>query len=193
MQHFIRTIIRGLALLVPFALTVYVIVWTFAGLEAVLKSGLLLLVDEGYYIPGLGIVVGIALIYALGLLASAVLIERSVRWFEKLIDRIPLVRTIYSSLVDLFSFFQGSESNLQQTGVVYIESLNASVVGFITQDDSSKLPIDSDDLVAFYIPMSYQIGGFTILVPRNKIKPTSMSVEQGLKFALTAGVSRSSQ
>jgi uncharacterized membrane protein len=64
------------------------------------------------------------------------------------------------------------------------------LIGFITREDFGDLPvgIGGDDAVAVYLPMSYQIGGFTTMVPRSAVQPVDMSIEQAMRFAVTAGM-----
>jgi uncharacterized membrane protein len=67
----------------------------------------------------------------------------------------------------------------------------ARVIGFVTQDDAAELGIveAKDDLVAVYFPMSYQIGGYTALVPRSRIEPLDIPVEAAMRLVLTGGIS----
>jgi len=63
------------------------------------------------------------------------------------------------------------------------------LIGFVTQEHANTLGIGGgDDLVAVYLPMSYQIGGYTIYIPRSRLVETELSVEQAMRIVLTGGV-----
>jgi len=193
MQLFFRTFLRGLLVTVPFALTIYIVFWIFKGLEDIFQYLILLVLPEYYYYSGIGFVLGVVLIFFIGVIAKILIFQRIFGFFEQILTKLPLVKTIYSSLKDLLSFFQSSEDKLQKTALLYIDELHGSVLGFVTQEDPEKLPKVEGmegDTVAFYVPMSYQVGGFTLLVPKEKLQLTEMGVEEALKFALTAGVGR---
>ena len=65
------------------------------------------------------------------------------------------------------------------------------LIGFVTRDDLSTLPggLGSKDEIAVYLPMSYQIGGYTVLIPRQNVEPINISMEDAFRFTVTAGVS----
>ena len=67
---------------------------------------------------------------------------------------------------------------------------NLRLVGFLTRDETGQLPpeLQEEDNVLVYLPLSYQIGGYMIAVPRNAVQPMAMSMEQAMRFTLTAGV-----
>ena len=68
---------------------------------------------------------------------------------------------------------------------------NVRLMGLVTRETFDDLPdgIGDEQTVAVYLPMSYQLGGFTVMVPRSKIRPVEMKVDEALQFLLTAGVS----
>ena len=64
------------------------------------------------------------------------------------------------------------------------------VIGFITQTDQQRLPesFQEQDKVLVFVPMSYMIGGFTLFIPREHVRPINMSMEEAMRFTLTAGI-----
>jgi uncharacterized membrane protein len=79
-----------------------------------------------------------------------------------------------------------------QVVMVQIGDSRARVLGLVTREDFSDLPpgIGAKDSVAVYVPMSYQLGGFTTIVPRSAIQPVNMTMEEAMRFAVTAGLSK---
>ncbi|TVR15317.1 MAG: DUF502 domain-containing protein [Planctomycetota bacterium] len=187
--------LKGLATILPLAVTVGIIVWLARGSERFF-SGLLQPHLEEWYFPGLGLAITVLLVLLVGILAQAYLFRRLVAVFEGLFLRIPLIKTIYSSVQDLMEFIQETRQRKGQQVVMVEISLGdyqAKIMGFVTRDDYSGLPeaVGGDDMVTVYLPMSYQIGGYAVVIPRDRITPVDMSIEQGMRYAVTAGLTTS--
>jgi uncharacterized membrane protein len=112
---------------------------------------------------------------------------------EGLLEHVPLVKTIYGSLKDLMTFFAEGDRKreLNQVVVVRLGDPPAQLIGLVTNDDAKEITgRDADtDQVAVYLPMSYQIGGFLVLVPRDAVERIELSVEDALRTIVTAGLS----
>ena len=88
-------------------------------------------------------------------------------------------------------FFSGSNKpTMSKAVMVAVGNTGLRFIGFITREDFGDLPtgMGGDDTVAVYLPMSYQMGGFTTMVPRSAVQPIDMSIEQAMRFAVTAGM-----
>jgi uncharacterized membrane protein len=184
--------LKGLAAVLPITVTLYVLYWLGSTAESLLGRGLKMLIPGSLYWPGMGVVAGLALVFAIGALMNAWLFRKVFRWGERLLERIPLVKALYGSVRDLMGFFSGSDKKTMRKAVtVAVGNTPLRLIGFITREDFGDLPagIGDDDTVAVYLPMSYQIGGFTTLVPRSAVQPIDMSIEQAMRFAVTAGMS----
>lgn len=188
-----RTFFSGLAVVLPIAITLALLAWLFRTAESALGGFVRFLLPEGAYLGGMGLVAGLALIFVIGALMEAILFRRVVGWFEKLLDRIPLVKTIYGAVRDLMGLFSKSGGKkFSKVVLVEVPSLGAQVLGFVTVDDHRELPFKTaDETVAVYFPMSYQIGGYTLFLPRDRLKPIDMTMEDAMRFIVTAGMSRS--
>ena len=178
--------LQGLVALVPIVFTLYAVYWLAGGLEAILQP----LVPKSYYVPGSGLVLGVVIIFVIGLLVDVFFFARLLAFGQALLNRVPIVKTIYGALSDLFGFFtQKGSGNL--AGVVAVTvSPGINLIGFITNTQPRNFaPVDSpNDLVAVYMPMSYQIGGYTVLLRREQLTPVDLSVEEAMRLVLTAGV-----
>ena len=190
-MHFTTTFLRGLGVVLPIALTLYFVVWSVRAAEMLLKPlALLMIPSTRDYIPGSGLVLGIALVYLTGLLVQLFVIEWLVGLGQHMLERTPLVKSIYNALNDFMSYIvrRPSETASRVVNVKLADEL--SLVGFITDPDpvSLRAPGDTDDRVAVYLPMSYQLGGFTVLLPRDRLRPLDLGVEDAMRLVLTAGV-----
>jgi uncharacterized membrane protein len=141
----------------------------------------------------MGLVVAVVFVFLVGLLMHAILFRRVFAEAERLLLEIPLVRSVYAALRDLLGLFaQHKEPSLQ---VVSLDLPgNLRVLGFVTRTDFSDAPagIARADEVAVYLPMSYQVGGYTVFVPKSACTPVEMSREEAMKFILTAGLKATS-
>lgn len=188
-----RTFFSGLAVILPIAVTLALLAWLFKTAESVLGGLVQALVPEGMYHGGMGLVAALVLIFVTGVLMEAILFRQVVGWFEKLLDRIPLVKTIYGAVRDLMGLFsKDGGKKFSKVVLVDVPGIGGQVLGFVTIDDHRELPFKAADAtVAVYFPMSYQIGGYTLFLPRDRIKPIDMSMEDAMRFIVTAGMSRS--
>jgi uncharacterized membrane protein len=195
MHSLTSTFLRGLGVVLPIALTGYLVFWIATTAETLLKPLFGLLLPNRYYIPGSGLVLAIVLIYLVGLLVQLFVIERLVRLGQRILARTPLVKSIYNAINDFVSYFSRRPSDDAST-VVSVQLDGAlSVTGFVTNSSPTRLIPDGDsqDRIAVYLPMSYQIGGYTVLVPRERVRPLPLGAEEAMRLVLTAGVaSRSS-
>ncbi|QDU67133.1 DUF502 domain-containing protein [Engelhardtia mirabilis] len=182
---------RGLSTVLPAGLTLYLVWWLGSTVERLTKALLLLVLPEDWYRPGMGLVAGAALIVLIGALTHAWLMRVIGQALEGLVERTPIVKSVYGAIRDVLSMFSRAEGDEMQA-VVAVEFDGAKLIGLVTRDPASDLLGDDGgaDTIAVYLPMGYQIGGFMVVVPRSQVIALDMSVEDGLRIALTAGVKK---
>jgi uncharacterized membrane protein len=192
-NHLGRIFITGLLTVLPIVATIYFVVWVLSVLERFFGKQVIFLIPDEWYRTGMGLVVAIVVVFLVGLLMHAILFRRVFGWAEKVLLEIPLVRSVYAALRDLLGLFaEHKEPSLQ---VVMLDLPgNLRVLGFVTRADFNDAPagIARPDEVAVYLPMSYQIGGYTVFVPKSACTPVQMSREEAMKFILTAGLKSAS-
>jgi uncharacterized membrane protein len=112
------------------------------------------------------------------------------------LEKLPLVKTIYGPLKDLMRLLATSAKDRRPHSAVRVSvpGFDASLIGFQTRDDAHELTGDERDegRVAVYLPMSYQIGGYMLLIPKSWVTPMDWSAEDVLRVTLTAGMSHAS-
>jgi uncharacterized membrane protein len=183
-------LVRGLVVVLPIGFTVWLLWWIGSSTEALLRGLILLVVPPERYLPGMGIAAGLLLLLAAGTLFNALLVQSALASWERFLDRIPVVKTIYGATRDFVRLLPtGKRRELRR--VVLARFGDARLIGFVTQDDASELGIvdAKEGLVAVYFPMSYQIGGYTVLLPRSRIEPLDLPVEAAMRLVLTGGIS----
>lgn len=254
MNFFWKTFIKGLAAMIPLVVTLWVITWLVVNAEAMLGSMIKSVLPEHLYVRGMGVVMGLVFVFCVGLLLNMVVARVMFHRFELMLNRLPLVKSVYGSVKDLMGFFMDSEKKGQQVVMVtlwpeadqlldaavtpsYIDGQSSGLgtlavtepevdadvnpaaepsdvqpsqvaptgkkpkslvprrvpmrlLGLVTREAFDDLPkgIGDEHSVAVYLPMSYQLGGFTVIVRRAQIEPVAMSTEDALRFAITAGM-----
>ena len=139
-------------------------------------------------IPGLGIVIGVGAVFLLGVLVSS----RLTRWIYGVIElplkHLPVVRDLYSALKQLTTLLAPAKGEeIGQVVRIDLPDWPLASVGILTRDDAAVVGAP-DDHVAVYLPMSYQIGGYTIFVPRAWLTPLDLSVEAAMRGVLTGWI-----
>jgi uncharacterized membrane protein len=190
MRSIAKTFVRGLGVVVPVVLTIWLLVWLVNGTETLLREVFLWFFPEDMYLPGLGVVLGIAVVFAAGILVQVFLLRQLFDWSERLIERIPLVKTIYHAISDFLGFFSSSVDARSSTVVTVDIGNDARLIGFVTDRSPEFLDAAGSDLVTVYLPMSYMVGGYTLLVPESRVVESTLSVEEAMRYALTAGIQR---
>ena len=184
-----RVLLKGLVAILPIGLTIYVVYWLGVTTETLLSGPLKWLLPPGVYRPGMGLVAGFLLLFVVGLLVNAYLVRRLLGLGESLLLRVPVVKTVYASIRDLTALVNTKDRKRDLERVVMVRFGPGRVIGFVTQDNAS-LPglADRGELVAVYLPMSYQIGGYTVYLPRDQVEATDLSVEQAMRIVITGGL-----
>ena len=148
---------------------------------------------EGWYIPGMGLVSGLALIALIGLLSHVLIFQKLFNLGEAIFHRLPLVKTIYTAIKDFTDYLNPDTKNeMGKVVMVQLPGQSFQLMGFVTREQFDDLPFTpaAEDPVAVYMPMSYQIGGYTMFVPRSCLTPLDIPFEQGMKLVLTGAVTK---
>lgn len=192
--RFIRkTFFRGILVLLPLLLTLYPLFYFFNWLNTISNSWIQYLFPRMTAPPGTGIVLGIITIFLLGLLMSSRFVRHLYAWFEDLLLHIPLVKSLYSAIKELTRYLSpdSGRKKADKVVVVTMPDSDIEIIGFVMSSDLSAMPdeVDKKDRVAVYFPMSYQVGGYTLFLPKSWLKNTDMSVEDAMKNVLMGWVS----
>lgn len=188
MKTIANIFLKGVLFTLPIIVTFGLLYWLFATAESVFRVPLQWLLPEGWYVTGLGLACGVALIFCVGLLVRAYFVEYLFRWIDNTLEHIPLVKTLYISSKDLMAFFAGGQEK-QMDRVVRVKLTDdVSLVGFVT-NDAVKLG-DDTELMAVYFPMSYQVGGYTAYMPKSRCELLDIPVQKAMQQVLTAHIKR---
>lgn len=170
--------LRGLLLVVPATIIIYIVYKLFVFLDELIPTE----------IPGLGILILIAAITFLGFLGSTFIAEPIFRRANKILDRIPLLKTIYTAITDLMSAFVGQKKSFSRPVLVKLNrESEIEKPGFVTNDDLEMLNIKSGK-IAVYLPHSYNFSGNIFIVPVENVTPVNANTAEFMKFIVSGGV-----
>ncbi len=185
----------GLAVFLPFILTIYVCVWFLNFAESIFGKYLraLLLEKYDFYIWGLGILVLVFLILCSGFIVANYFGRTIHRATENLMMRVPVMGSIYPAFKEIAKFiFRESDgiSLPQQVVVIQWPRLGLYTIGFLT-NKTSKVITDTvgKEMVNVLIPhVPNPLSGYFMMVPVSEIIPVSLTVEEAIKIIVSGGV-----
>lgn len=191
MKRIITLALQGLATILPVALTVYLVYWLLVNMESLSRSILLLMIPEDLYFQGLGVLTGFLALVLVGILVKVYVVRHLLTMGEKLLARIPLIKSIFGAIQDFTRMFALGSRQEEAESVVLVEvSEGRHLLGFITGREvvAELFPNATEEMVGVYLPMSYQIGGYTVYVPAGSLQHLPISVEEAMRIALTGGI-----
>lgn len=176
MRTLTRSFAQGLLVLAPVAITIWVVWITVTTLDRWLNTS----------IPGLGLLIAAAGITLIGYLTGNVVGTKMVSWLEAGMQRVPIIRILYSSLRDLFSAFVGSKRKFDKPVAVEVNPHGLKVLGFLTSErfDDPHLA----EHVSVYLPESYNFAGNLIVVPKSRVHPLDADGAEFMAFIMSGGV-----
>jgi len=187
-KHLYRYFFRGLITAMPLGLTIYLLYVFLTWSENFAMWWIRPFIGE-FYVPGLGLALGIGAIVLLGFLISQPLASKLLSWLEVPFTNLPVVKSIYSSLKSFADYFSPNKGQAaQQVVLLKIPDTALEMVGLITRRNLDSLPegFSKENRVAVYLPMGYMIGGYTVFVPLEWVQPLEMSVEEAMRSSLFA-------
>jgi len=189
-SHFKRYLLAGLLLWTPIAITIWVITWVFDALDNVLPVALRSEVLFGVHVPGFGVLVVVLFILVTGFLAANLIGQKLVEVWEGVMRRIPLVRSIYSSVKQVSdTILSPNGQAFRQAVLVQYPRHGSWTIGFLTGTPSaevaSHLPADC---VSIYVPTTPNpTSGFFLMMPRTEVVELSIGVDAALKYVVSMG------
>jgi uncharacterized membrane protein len=186
MNKLIRYFIQGVLIIVPIFICLFVIYWIFDKVGSLMQF---FGITIGTYVdPLIGLIAVFLFILIVGILGSSIMVQPILVIFDRIVERTPFVKTLYSSVKDLLSAFVGSKKKFNRPVLVTIDKVNSiQQLGFITHADSHELGI-KEGSVAVYLPNSYALSGKLIVVPQQSVTLISASSAETMKFIVSGGV-----
>jgi uncharacterized membrane protein len=185
-----RVFLRGLVVILPITLTIALVWWLATGAEEWLGGLIRGLLPGWPYWPGMGILLGVVIVFLAGILVHDPITGWLLGRLDALLQRIPVVKSIYLSIRDIASYMsQDGKKGFKQVVAVKVQDMR--LIGFVTTEGLHGLAEQdaANPLVGVYLPMSYGIGGYTVYLPKSQVEPLDMSLEDAMRLTLIGGVS----
>lgn len=186
MKRLIAYFLQGLLLVAPLVVTGYIVYKVFIAADGLLSK----YIEKylGYNLPGMGILLIFISLVLLGIAGETIFARPIKRIINRILDKLPFLKLIYSSVNDLFSAIVGKERKFHNPVMVLIDKQNGIwKIGFITQNKPVEL--ESEELITVYCPFSYALSGEIYFVPASSIRQVSMPPTEAMKFIISGGVS----
>lgn len=170
-------------------LSVYVIFWLLRWVESFAMSTLLAFWPDFLYVPGMGILVVFIIVYIFGTVVDQPFTKWVMDRLEDALGSVPLIKSVYVSIKDFTVFLSPSgKEKADRVVAVRLPDSEAEIIGLVTRDTLEGLAegIAKEDRIAVYFPMSYQIGGYTLFLPKSWVRPVKMGVEESMRNIITA-------
>jgi uncharacterized membrane protein len=179
MSRLFNYFLRGLVVVVPLALTVYVCVVIFKTIDSWL----------GLPIRGVGFVLALVLITLVGFMASSIITRSLIGALDRMFDRLPFVRLLYSSAKDMLNAFVGEKRRFDKPVLVSLSADGTlKVLAFLTSDSLGTLGIANQ--VTVYMPQSYGFAGHILVVPASRVERIDADAAEVMAFIISGGVTQ---
>ena len=189
-----KWLLAGLLVLVPLMITIAVINWVVSTLDKTLE----ILPAEwqpelliGFYIPGFGVVLALAIVFVIGAATSNFIGNKLVTWWDRLLNRIPVVRSVYSAVKQVSDTLFSEKSNaFREALLVQWPREGVWTVAFLTGKPGSSVSTHLDgEHVSVYVPTTPNpTSGYLMILPKSDCKPLDMSVDEALTYVISMGV-----
>ncbi|MGN6494648.1 MAG: DUF502 domain-containing protein [Agriterribacter sp.] len=185
LQYFLQ----GLIILAPIVITIWALTSLFNFLDRILPDALANFFPEisSYYLPGMGLVLAIVIIFLVGYVSSSFVVGKLVELFDNVLQKTPGIKIIYSTVKDFFEAFAGNKRKFDKAVLVSVEVTDVWQIGFITHEELHEFGLH--EFVAVYVPQSYAFTGRLYFVKRERIRIIpDISSADAMKFAISGGV-----
>jgi len=193
-SHFKRWFFTGLVLLIPVLVTIYLFMAVVSRMD-----GMLHLIPAayqpdhllGFHIPGLGVLLTLLVVLLTGMVGASFIGRWFVRLGESIVDRIPLVRSVYGAIKNVLeTIFQDNKDAFRRVVLIEYPRPGLFVLAFVTGVDQGEVQHRTgEQVIAVFVPTTPNpTSGFLLYVPEKDTIPMDISVEDGMKCVISAGV-----
>jgi uncharacterized membrane protein len=197
-----KYLIAGLLVWLPLAITIWVLSWLLGlmdgifswmlGLsQAVLPAGADASIERLRHVPGLGVLVMVLVMLVSGVFVTNIFGQWSVRQYHRLMSRIPIVKSIYSSVMQVSdTLFSSSGNAFREAVLVQYPHAGSWTIAFVTGKPGGEVAAHLDgEHVSLYVPTTPNpTSGFFLIMPRSSVRALHMSVDEALKYIISMGV-----
>jgi len=191
LKHLRTKIFAGILVVLPLGITFLVLKFVFNTLDGILDPLIpninISLFHRVFHLPGIGIISFFLLLYLIGLITTNVLGRELISWGDRLFTTIPVVKNIYTSSKQLTDAFSATrKGSFRQAVFVEFPQEGNYVLGFVTNELTD---LDRQTKVTVFIPTAFiPPQGFLLFLPKEKIFPSQLTVEEAIKAIMSVGI-----
>lgn len=176
--------LSGIAVILPLGVTIYVLLWLFNLLDGILGDFVVLVL--GRQVRGVGLLAIIILVFVAGVFTSNYVGKKIVGWFQKLIARIPIIKSVYQPITKIVSGFSGENTkSFQKVVTLDFPTKGIKSIGFITNDNIS---LNQQGKLCVFIPTTPNpTNGFLVLVDEKDVDVLDIPINEGLNLVVSLG------
>lgn len=188
--------LQGLIILAPIIITIYAVTGLFNFIDNIVPNILETIFPHWVgtdaqgnprKIPGIGFIIVVVTVVLVGYISSSFIVGRAVDLFDRVLERTPGIKIIYTTLKDFFEAFAGNKRKFDKAVLVSVKERDVWQIGFITQQDMKQFGLE--EYMAVYVPNSYALAGQLYFVQRDRVKlAPDVGSADALKFAISGGV-----
>jgi uncharacterized membrane protein len=188
-KKLLQYFLQGLLIMAPLAITAYAIYWVITSVDSLLpiftyKDAQGNVKVQNY---GIGLLIIVGVLVLIGYFSSFFITTRLVNFVDRVLERTPGIKYIYSTTRDFFEAFAGDKKKFTQNVLANVDDNDVWRFGFITKDDMADFGLHN--YVTVYIPMAYSVAGNVYVIPKQRVKPiTNINAAQTMKFAVSGGI-----
>ncbi|WP_417439701.1 DUF502 domain-containing protein [Idiomarina abyssalis] len=194
MKRTLQYLFKGLAILLPIVVTFALLQWLLVTIETWLKPIWTTLLGESSYFPGLAFISFLAIALLIGFSSRWNFIDSLWQLPGKLMNRLPLLRSLYGTINDVFEMMSGKNFAEESVVLVTLPGSNLRLIGIVTKKSGIKgdrlSELMKEDQVAMFLPMSYNVGGYMVIVPGDCVESLTMKPADALQLTISGGLGK---
>jgi uncharacterized membrane protein len=189
-KRHINIFLAGVMIVAPFAVTAYVLWWLAAAMDLAVwklvdvQAGQAGVKRPVWLFPGAGVVALLVGVYIVGLLTKLWFFRIIVNALERAMLRVPVIKGVFETIRDILKLFGGDPKNMGQVVLCKLPGTDVKMLGILT--NRTPRATAGQQRVAVWLPMGYQLGGYTLYLPPDAVEPISLTVQEAMRIAATA-------
>lgn len=194
MKRAIQYLLKGLTILLPIVVTIALVHWFLVTIETWLRPMWEAILGDKYYFPGLAFISFVVIAVIVGFSARWRFINNLWQLPGKIMERMPVLRSLHGTITDVFDLMSGKSFTDESVVLVTLPGADVKLIGIVTKRPGEKADrlssLLEDEEIAVFLPMSYNVGGYMIMVPRSSVKALDMSPADAMQLTISGGLGK---
>ncbi|RWU09525.1 DUF502 domain-containing protein [Pseudidiomarina gelatinasegens] len=194
MKRVIHYLLKGLTILLPLVMTIALVHWFLVTIETWLRPIWESILGTQYYFPGLAFFSFVVIALIVGYSARWRFVNKIWQLPGSIMEKMPLLRSLYGTINDVFDLMSGKSFSDESVVLVTLPGADVKLIGIVTKRSGEKndrlSAMLDDDHIAVFLPMSYNVGGYMMIVPRTSVETLDMSPADAMQLTISGGLGK---